>query len=157
MSALLALLIGMALLAGIGYFVSWQITEHSGELGDQIIQLVDQTRGWLHNGPLHLKSKDIDKLTQNITELDQEEPGALISGAIQTVRTVVEVLGALLLVLLSTFFLLRDGDADLELDAAAAPAPARSTGGPRRPGRLAHAGRLHARLADRSRCSTASR
>ncbi len=109
-SALLALVLGMALLAGIGYFVSWQITEHSGELGDQITQLVDQTRGWLHNGPLHLSSKDIDKFTQQIQNSIQKNRSTLISGAIQTVRTVVEFLGALLLVLLSTFFLLRDGD-----------------------------------------------
>src|SRR3954469_23834572 len=30
-SALLALLIGLALLAGIGWFVTWQITEHSNQ------------------------------------------------------------------------------------------------------------------------------
>jgi putative heme transporter len=109
-SAALALLIGVAALVGIGWFVTWQITTHSTQLGDQISNFVDKTRDWLQHGPLHLKSSDIDKLATNITNEVQQHQGALISGAIQTVRTVAEGLGALLLILLSTFFLLRDGE-----------------------------------------------
>jgi predicted PurR-regulated permease PerM len=109
-SSLLALLIGLAVLAGIGWFVTWQISEHSSQLGDQITDLVNKTRNWLRNGPLHLKSSDLDKIAENITKTIKEHQGAVISGAIETVRTLIEALGALLLILLSTFFLLRDGD-----------------------------------------------
>jgi predicted PurR-regulated permease PerM len=108
-SAALALLVGVAILVGIGYFVGWQISTHSNELGDQISNFVDATKNWLHRGPLHLKSSDIDKLASNITDTVKKHQGQLISGAIETVRAVVEALGALLLILLSTFFLLRDG------------------------------------------------
>ena len=73
-SALLALLIGLGLLAGIGYFVTWQITTHSSQLGDQVSAFVDKIRDWLHSGPLHLKSSDLDKITANITNDDQEQP-----------------------------------------------------------------------------------
>jgi predicted PurR-regulated permease PerM len=110
LSAALALLIGIALLGGIGYFVGWQISTHSSQLADQISNFVDKARNWLHHGPLHLKSSDLDKIATNITNAVKSHQGQLISGAIETVRTVVEFLGALLLVLLSTFFLLRDGD-----------------------------------------------
>jgi putative heme transporter len=110
LSAGLALLIGVALLVGIGWFVTWQITEHSSELGNQISDLVTKGRNWLHKGPLHLKSSEIDNLAEKITKAINAHQGQLISGAIATVRTVVEALGALLLILLSTFFLLRDGD-----------------------------------------------
>lgn len=109
-SSLLALLIGIALLTGIGYFVAWQISTHSTQLGDQISNFVDQTRDWLHNGPLHLKSADLDKFADQITTTIKDHQGELISGAIATLRTVLEALGALLLILLSTFFLLRDGE-----------------------------------------------
>jgi predicted PurR-regulated permease PerM len=108
--AALALLIGVAALVGIGYFVAWQISSHSDQLGDQITRFVDKTRNWLRTGPLHLKSSDLDKLSQNITKLVKQHQGQLVSGAVKTVRTVVEGLGALLLILLSTFFLLRDGE-----------------------------------------------
>lgn len=109
-SALLALLIGIALLGGIGLFVSWQIGRHSSQLGDQISAFVTKTRNWLQTGPLHLKSADLNKMTDNITKAIKDNQGRLISGAIATVRTVLEALGALLLILLSTFFLLRDGE-----------------------------------------------
>jgi predicted PurR-regulated permease PerM len=109
-SSLLALLVGIAALGGIGYFVAWQISSHSSQLGDQVSNFVTQTRDWLHNGPLHLKSSDLDKVADNITKAVKDHQGQLISGAIETVRTVVEALGALLLILLSTFFLLRDGE-----------------------------------------------
>jgi putative heme transporter len=110
LSAGIALLVGIAALVGIGYFVSWQVSTHANELGDQVSNFVQKARDWLQNGPLHLKSSDLDKLTQNITDAIKQHQGALITGAIETVRTVAEVLGALLLILLSTFFLLRDGE-----------------------------------------------
>src|SRR6266487_3652487 len=49
-SAVLALLIGLAVLAGIGWFVTWQITTHSSQLGDQINDFVDKTKHWLQTG-----------------------------------------------------------------------------------------------------------
>lgn len=108
--AVLALLVGIAVLVGVGAFVIWQISTHSAQLGDQIQSSVDKVRDWLHNGPLHLKSADIDKYSQEITDAVKQHQGQLISGAIATLRTVAEGLGALLLILLSTFFLLRDGE-----------------------------------------------
>jgi putative heme transporter len=110
LSAGLTLLIGVAALVGIGYFVGWQISTHSTELADQVTNFVQKARDWLQTGPLHLKSSDLDKLTKNITDAVQRNQGKLISSAIETVRTAAEALGALLLILLSTFFLLRDGD-----------------------------------------------
>ena len=103
-SAGLALLIGLLVLTGVGYFVVWQIGRHSTELTDQVTDLVDKTRNWLRTGPLHVKSSDLDTAVAN-------NKGKVISGAIDTVTTVAEVFGALLLILLSTFFLLRDGAA----------------------------------------------
>jgi predicted PurR-regulated permease PerM len=109
-SAVLALIIGLVILAGIGYFVGWQISQHATQLGDQVSSLVDKTKSWLHHGPLHLKSSDLDKIADDITKAVKSHESQLISGAIQTVRTVIEVVGAILLILFVTFFLLRDGE-----------------------------------------------
>lgn len=108
--AAITLLFGIAVLFGVGWFVSWQIARHSAQLGDQIHNFVDKTRDWLMSGPLHLKQNDLDKLVDNINATIKNNQGKLISGAIATVRTLAEAAGALLLILLSTFFLLRDGD-----------------------------------------------
>ena len=110
LSAALALLLGIAALGGVGWFVVWQITSHADQLGDQITDFVTRTKNWLQTGPLHLKSADLDKLTSNITSTIKSHQGQLISGAIATIKTAAEGLGAVLLVVLSTFFLLRDGE-----------------------------------------------
>jgi predicted PurR-regulated permease PerM len=110
LSAALTLLIGIAILGGIGYFVGWQISTHSDQLADQVTNFVNKTTDWLKTGPLHLKSKDLDELAKNVTDAIKSHQGQLISGAIETVRTVVEAISAFLLILFSTFFLLRDGE-----------------------------------------------
>lgn len=108
--AALALLTGVAALGGVGWFVTWQITIHSDELGNQITSFVNHAKHWLQTGPLHLKSADLDKITTEFTNTIKQHQGQLVSGAIKTVRTAAEVLGAILLILLTTFFLLRDGE-----------------------------------------------
>ena len=110
MSAALALLIGVAVLVGIGWFVGWQISSNSTQLTNQITNFVDKTRNWLQTGPLHIKSSELNNIAGKITNAIQKHQGQLISGAIQTVRTVVEVISGVLLILFSTFFLLRDGE-----------------------------------------------
>jgi len=125
LSAAIALLVGVALLAGIASFVSWQISAHSAQLTDQVSASVTKIRGWLHNGPLHMKSTDLDKLSKNITDALKKNQGALISGALATVRKLAEGLGAVLLILLSTFFLLRDGSQIWAWALRLFPAPAR--------------------------------
>ena len=108
--AALSLLIGIAALVGIGWFVTWQISRHSAQLGDQITSFVNKTKHWLQTGPLHLKSADLDKITTNLTNTIKSHQSQLISAGIATVKTVGEVLAGLLLTVFVTFFLLRDGD-----------------------------------------------
>jgi putative heme transporter len=109
LSPLLALLSGVVVLGGIAYFVVWQITTHATQLGDELSNLVTRTKHWLETGPVHMSSADLNKLTTRITDTITGHPGQLISGAITTVRTVAEGFAALLLILLITFYLLRDG------------------------------------------------
>jgi predicted PurR-regulated permease PerM len=110
LSALAALLVGIIFLAGLGYFVVWQISSHDKQLADQVTKVVDNAKHWLETGPLHVKSSDLDKVTKNLSNTIQQHGGALISSAITTVKAVTEFLAGLLLVLLTTFYLLRDGN-----------------------------------------------
>jgi predicted PurR-regulated permease PerM len=109
LSPLLALLSGVIVLGGIAYFVVWQITTHATQLANQLSNLVTRTKHWLQTGPVHMNTADLNKLSSRITDAITGHPGQLISGAITTVRTVAEGIAALLLILLITFYLLRDG------------------------------------------------
>jgi putative heme transporter len=106
---LLALLSGVVVLGGIAYFVVWQISTHANQLGDELSNLVTRTKHWLQTGPVHMNAADLDKLSSQITDTIKAHPGRLVSSAITTVRTVAEGIAALLLILLVTFYLLRDG------------------------------------------------
>jgi predicted PurR-regulated permease PerM len=106
---LLALLTGVAVLGATGYLVAWQISSHTTVLADDISKVITQAEHWLQTGPLHLKSADLSKIATNLTQTIKTHQGQLVSGAISTVRTVSEALAGLLLVLLVTFYLLRDG------------------------------------------------
>jgi putative heme transporter len=108
--SLLALLIGIIAVAGLGWFVEWQISSHSKELADQLTRVVNNTKHWLETGPLHVKSADLDKVSTKLSDTIQQHGTQLLSGAISTVKAVSEFLAAFLLVLLTTFYLLRDGD-----------------------------------------------
>jgi predicted PurR-regulated permease PerM len=110
LSALGALLVGIIFLAGLGYFVVWQISSHDKQLADQVTKVVDNSKHWLETGPLHVKSSELDKVTKNLSNTIQQHGGQLISSAITTVKAVTEFLAGLLLVLLTTFYLLRDGN-----------------------------------------------
>jgi predicted PurR-regulated permease PerM len=108
--SLLALLIGIIAVAGLGWFVEWQISTHSKELADQLTRVVNNTKHWLETGPLHVKSTDLDKVSTKISDAIQQHGSQLLSGAVSTVKAVSEILASFLLVLLTTFYLLRDGD-----------------------------------------------
>lgn len=109
-SALLALLVGVLIVAGLGTFVVWQISTHDQQLADQATKVVNNVKHWLETGPLHIKSSDLNKVSGNLTNTIKEHGTAVLSSAITTVKALSEGLAGLLLVLLTTFYLLRDGE-----------------------------------------------
>jgi putative heme transporter len=106
----LVLFMGIAVFALVAWFVIAQITSHASQLGDQIVAVVNKITDWLKSGPLHLKDSDINAWQKQIANTVRQHQGALLSGAVHTVRTVIEVLSGMLFALFSTFFLLRDGE-----------------------------------------------
>jgi putative heme transporter len=110
MAAFLTLLVGIIGVAGLGAFVVWQISAHDTELSNQVTHVVNNTKHWLETGPFHVKSSDLDKVTKNLTKTIQQHGSEIVSGAITTVKAVSEFLAGVLLVLLTTFYLLRDGE-----------------------------------------------
>jgi len=110
LAAGLVLVAGIIVFGLVGWFVGYQISSHASTLGDQIIQFINQTSDWLKTGPLHLHQADLDNAIANLQKVIREHQGQLLSGALQTAQTVLEFIGGLLLALLTTFFLLRDGE-----------------------------------------------
>jgi putative heme transporter len=110
LAATIVLLAGMAVVALIVWFVVEQISAHSSQLSDQAQEVVDKIKHWLQTGPLHVREKDLDSLSSKVTDALKSHQGEIVSSALTTARAVAEFAGGLLLALISTFFLLRDGE-----------------------------------------------
>ncbi|WP_050347619.1 AI-2E family transporter [Arsenicicoccus sp. oral taxon 190] len=110
LAAFLALLLGIVVIGAIVTFVVMQITANWPRMAQQFSQFIDQTAQWLRAGPLHMSDKQVEKYLQEASDTVSKNQGTLLSGAITTVSTLSEVVAGGLLLLLSTFFLLRDGE-----------------------------------------------
>jgi predicted PurR-regulated permease PerM len=110
LSSAIVLLSGIIVFGLVGWFVYDQISSHSTELGDQINNVGVKVKDWLRGGPFHVRDADLDKWTTNLTGVLKTHQTQVLSSAIGTAQTVFEILGGTFLALISTFFLLRDGD-----------------------------------------------
>jgi putative heme transporter len=110
LSSAIVLLSGIIVFGLVGWFVYDQISSHSTELGDQINNVGVKVKNWLRGAPFHVRDADLDKWTTNLTGVLKTHQTQVLSSAIGTAQTVFEILGGTFLALISTFFLLRDGD-----------------------------------------------
>ncbi|XVQ83488.1 AI-2E family transporter [Microbispora siamensis] len=106
----ITMLLGLALIVGIGFLIGVRANEEFPRLVLQIQVTVRNVQDWLLHGPLHLKEAQIadfvDQLSSQITQYRSQITSTVLSGA----TAVVEVLTSIVLILFVTFFLLKDGD-----------------------------------------------
>lgn len=85
--------------------------EQIGELGSSLEEAVDEGERWLIEGPLELTEAEVGEYVDRAGEQLRENSGGLASGILGGALLVLEIFGALLIGLVATFFLLRDGPA----------------------------------------------
>jgi predicted PurR-regulated permease PerM len=86
-----------------------QFVSNFSELSKNATEGVVKIQDWLHTGPLHLSSDQLNSVfTAAQTWLD-ENRSKLTTGAVATAATTIDLLFSTFLVLFATFFLLRDG------------------------------------------------
>ncbi|WP_182906673.1 AI-2E family transporter [Microbispora sp. H13382] len=106
----ITMLLGLALIVGIGFLIGVRANEEFPRLVLQIQVTVRNVQDWLLHGPLHLKEAQIadfvDQLSSQITQYRSQITSTVLSGA----TAVVEVLTSIVLILFVTFFLLKDGE-----------------------------------------------
>lgn len=110
LATLLVLLFGLGVLGLIGWFVTDQVSRNAGSLADQIGDVGDRMRSWLSSGPLHLNDKQLSDLVSRATAAIGQDQGQLASRIFATASTAAEAVAGILLVIFTTFLLLRDGE-----------------------------------------------
>jgi predicted PurR-regulated permease PerM len=104
------LIVGIGAIAGILTFVVQQFVDGVPQLTDEVTKTIDDSRGWLVDGPLNLRQEQIDHLGDDAIKVLQDNQDKVTSGALATATTVSEILtGALLMLFLTIFFLYGGG------------------------------------------------
>ncbi|GGP83992.1 AI-2E family transporter [Streptosporangium pseudovulgare] len=105
----LTMLIALAVLAGVGWFIGLRASEEFPRVIDQLRSTIKDVENWLYTGPLHLQRNQIstwiDSLTDQLSASRNQITQTVLTGA----TVAVEVLASLVLVVFVTFFLLKDG------------------------------------------------
>jgi predicted PurR-regulated permease PerM len=108
-AAILVVLGGIALVALLLTFVTQQIVAGANDLADQVVQGLDQIRGWLRNGPLKASDTQINgfiKQAQHLVTSSNEH----IVGTVSEVGTAVShILAGFFIILFATYFFMADG------------------------------------------------
>jgi putative heme transporter len=95
--------------AGIAALVP-TFVEQVRELGPTVQEAATRVLDWLENGPLGLDRDQLATFGAQLLEGLQAQGGAVASGALSLVASVVEGLTALILALILLFFFVKDGD-----------------------------------------------
>lgn len=97
-------------IAGIIFGLLPGMEREFGALGKELSRGVKETEHWLVTGPLHLSRTQVDQYVNQVKNAFSANTGALIHGALSGVTLVVTVVGGLVLSLVLSFFLVKDGE-----------------------------------------------
>ncbi len=96
-----------AVVAALGPVVAAQ----TDDLGRELVTGVEQVTDWVASRPLAGATPDLDRSVDSALEYARENAGRIGGGLLTGAALAVEVVAGLLLALVATFFLLKDGDA----------------------------------------------
>jgi putative heme transporter len=81
-----------------------------GPLGEDLTTAVDELIVWVEEGPLQLSDSDIEGYIDSAIESLRNNAGSIVGGVLGGATAAASTLTGLVLILLATFFFLRDGD-----------------------------------------------
>jgi predicted PurR-regulated permease PerM len=109
LATLLVLVGGLGVVGGTLTLVVNQFLEDLDELVASTEKGILQIEEWLQTGPLKMSDADLDNLIREGQEWLRDNRATLTTGVISAATTTVQVFTGIVLVLVATFFFLRDG------------------------------------------------
>ncbi len=109
LATLVAMVGGLAVVAGVLTFVIQAFINGLPELQDKVSASINQVQQWLITGPFHLRQEEITQAGNNLTGSLKSHTNELTAGAISTAGTVTELLTAGLLTVFTLIFFLHGG------------------------------------------------
>ena len=108
-SAVVTMLLAIAVLGGVGTFVVNRAAAGYPELVNEVQDLVGRTQDWLVNGPLNLPRSNVSNVGDQLVTYLRDRQGQVVSSAVDVGKTALDVVTSLVLTFFLTIFLLYDG------------------------------------------------
>jgi predicted PurR-regulated permease PerM len=106
----IAFLLALGVLAGLAWWLIPTVGAELGDLRGTLSHGLGQVRDWLTNGPFHLSRTQVDSLVKQLQSQASQGTSLILHGALAGVQLVAEVLAAVLLTFVLTFFFVKDGE-----------------------------------------------
>lgn len=100
----------VAVIVGLVAGVAPSVVEEFSGLGPTVEEGVLQVERWLVEGPLDLSAAEIDRYTDQVVDQLRASGSSLASGLLAGAVVVTEVIAGFLLILVLTFFFVKDGE-----------------------------------------------
>lgn len=98
------------LTVGLGFLLVPSFVDGLGPLGEDFEAATDAFTEWLETGPLQLSKTEVDGYINDVIEAFRGNIGGLTSGILGGATVAIEVVTGGVLMLIATFFYLKDGD-----------------------------------------------
>ncbi|OLR91216.1 AI-2E family transporter [Actinokineospora bangkokensis] len=125
LATLIVMIGGIAVLGGVLTFVISEFVNGLPELQNQVNSSLETIRGWLANGPLHLRQDQVQNFLNSAIDTIKANQAVITSGAITTAATIGEILTGLLLTIFVLIFFLHDGEGIWSFVVRGVPSPVR--------------------------------
>lgn len=109
LAAIISLLGALAVFGALLSFIAPSVAQQSQTLALQAVTGVQQLQLWLEGPPLNLNGEDLDELVNEAAAWLQEQAGAIAGGIFSGIGTATSIVVTLGVVLVLTFFFLKDG------------------------------------------------
>ena len=109
LAAIIALVAFLGIAAGVIAFIVPSVVDQAPQLADSATLGVAQVQDWLEGPPINLSDNQIDNAVNEIVSRLQASGAAIASGVFAGVSTAGSILVTLVLVLILSFFFIKDG------------------------------------------------
>jgi len=108
-AAVTIMLLALGALAGVGYGLAPSVAGQAGEIASGASQGLQRIQDWITDGPLALSDSQLDAAIAAVQDRLQSSAAAIGEGVFSTIGAATSVIVNLILVLMLTFFFVKDG------------------------------------------------
>jgi predicted PurR-regulated permease PerM len=104
------LLLAIGIIVGISFLLAPSVSDQVEEMGGDLKAGSEDVLAWLAEGPLEISRQEVNSYVDQVSKNIRENAGTISSGVVAGAVKVIEILTAILLALVLTFFFVKDGD-----------------------------------------------